>query len=385
MIAELALRAAEAVVAEHAGLRASAATEPRLASSLRDRATIRGVDLGGYVRLLADDADERQALLDLVTVPETSWFRDGQQIEAFVRHVVARPEAPVLVWSVGCATGQEPYSLAIALDEAGIREWRVVASDVSQHAVARTREATYARSELRGLSPARAGRYLQRTHDRFTVTGELRDRVLVFHHNLAVDDPPVGWGTCTAVFCRNLLIYVCRDRIAACLARIRERLAPDGLVFLGAAETLGPAAQLTVVRLGDVFAYAPPARPTTSPATPAAAAPMRPAPLRRSPMPAGDDLRRHGEEASRRGDHAAAVIAFQRAVYIDRNDVAAHLGLGFSLEALGDGAAGHRAFLAARDALDRVGAARAADAVEGYGADAVRVVLAAKLGAGASR
>src|SRR5690242_352701 len=99
-------RAAEAIVADRIGLRASAATEPRLVSSLVQRAAARGVDVDTYVEQLDGDDDELQALLELLTVQETSFFRDASHIDAFVRHVLARNPGPVIVWSAGCATGQ---------------------------------------------------------------------------------------------------------------------------------------------------------------------------------------------------------------------------------------------------------------------------------------
>jgi Flp pilus assembly protein TadD len=98
------------------------------------------------------------------------------------------------------------------------------------------------------------------------------------------------------------------------------------------------------------------------------------------PLPIGEDLRRDGESASSHGDHAAAAAAFRKAVYLDGDDVAAHLGLGFSLEALGDVDAGQRAFLAAKAALDRADSEHLGASLEGYAAETVRLVLAAKIG-----
>ena len=392
-IVDSARRAAETIVAERFGLRASAATEPRLVSSLQQRAAARGVTIDAYVDRLDRDSEEIQALLELLAVQETSFFRDAPHIDALVRQVLPRTRGPVVVWSAGCATGQEPYSIAMALDEAGVRDWWVVASDVSRRAVARTKAGIYRPNELRGLSPARAGRYLERHGDGYRVVGELRDRVTTVHHNLAVDEPPVGRGAANAVFCRNVFIYMRRERVTACLGRIDERLGPRGVLFLGGSETLGrsdPRFRLT--RFGDVFAYervdpamavAPLPLPATAPASPVPPVPVvvAVAPL---PLPTSDELRREGETSSRRGDHAAAAAAFRKAVYLDADDVAAHLGLGFSLEALGDADAGHRAFVAAQAALDRAGAESLGAVLEGYAADTVRLVLATKVGAHSS-
>jgi len=397
---------AEAVVEEQVGLRPSPATELRMASSIQRRATARGLELDAYVERLRIEPAERQALLDLVTVQETSFFRDGGQLEALVRRVVPASTAPIVVWSAGCATGQEPYSLAMALDEAGVRDWWIVASDLSADACARTRRAWYREPELRGLSPARAGRYLRRVDGGWEIVPELRERVTVVHQNIATDLPPVGRGACTAVFCRNVFIYLSRDRVRTCLDRIYERLRPNGALFLGGAETLGHDPRFAAVRMGDVFAYtrdepAADARTIRAVSSVDATGSGRADSVRRArtehpagrrlalvtesapatpPLPTGVELRRAGEAAARRGAHTEAASAFRRAVYVDPDDVAAHLGLGFSLEALGHPDAGRRAFAAAQVALDRADNDELVAALEGYGAEAVRVVLAAKLG-----
>lgn len=384
---ETVVRAAEAVVADHVGLRATPATEPRLLLSLKERASARGLDLDTYVAHLGRDPDERQALLELLTVQETSFFRDSEQFDALIRQMLPRLHGPVVIWSAGCATGQEPYSIAMALHEAGYRDWWVVASDVSRRAIARTKAGVFRPNELRGLSAARAGRYLEHFDGGYRVVPELRERITTLHHNLATDEPPVGRGACAAVFCRNVFIYLRRERVTTCLGRIHERLAPKGVLLLGGSETLGrsdPRFRLT--RFGEVFGYeriepkvaALGAAPAFAPASPvrpgAVVAPFA------SPLPTGEELRRDGEAASRAGEHAAAAAYFRKAVYLDPDDVAAHLGLGFSLEALGDRDAGQRAFLAAQAAVDRVDAEHLSPVLEGYAAETVRLVLAAKLG-----
>jgi chemotaxis protein methyltransferase CheR len=383
-----ALQRAEAVVEEQTGLRPSSATELRLASSLQRRATARGLELDDYVERLSVEPLERQALLDLVTVQETSFFRDGGQLDALVRRIVPRAQAPIVIWSAGCATGQEPYSLAMALDEAGVQDWWIVASDLSAHACARTRGARYSKAELRGLSPARAGRYLQRVDGEWEIVPELRERVTVVHQNVATDLPPVGRGSCTAAFCRNVFIYLSRARVRSCLDRIHARLRPGGALFVGGSETLGNDERFAAVRIGDVFAYVRPERNAPSvpraanTPTPVVAPPAVVRRLRRptEPLPTGAELRHAGERAARAGAHAEAATFFRRAAYLDQDDVAAHLGLGFSLEALGHADAGRRAFGAAQVALDRADHDDLAVTLEGYGAEAVRVVLAAKLG-----
>lgn len=374
-----------AVLAEFVGLRASGATEARLAAGVDARLTTRRVDIDRYLSHLATDAAERQALVDIVTVPETSWFREASQLEVLVEGFGEDRHEPLVIWSAGCAGGQEPYSVAIALAEAGFTGHRIVATDVSQRAVDRATAGWYGPHELRGLSDARRDRWFERSDGGWRIDPRLRDRVVVLRGNLLADPPPVGPGTCQAVLCRNVFIYLRRDRLAACLDRFHTALAPGGRLFLGGSESLyGVAHRFTVERAGGVFVHrrGPVVGPAPMASAAAASAPVpRLRPMRRvEPLPTTATLRREAELASRTGRHHDAVAAFRKAAYLDPGDPVAHLELGLALEAGGDQEAGRRAYLAARRALER----RAPDAVaarlDGWSVASLVSVLDAKLG-----
>lgn len=376
------LDVASEAIGVRAGLRTSPATEARLESSVLHRARALGLPVGVYAERLRLDPAETQELIDGLTVQETSFFRDPQHLDALTRHVVRHDGGPVVVWSAGCATGPEPYSIVMALDEVGITDVRVIATDLSRPAVRRTEEALYRESELRGLSAARRGRYLRREGTAWRVDPAIRERVSVRHHNLLDDPIPLGRLEATAVFCRNVFLYLRRDRIDGFLDRLRAHLAPGGVLFLGGSETLWTVPTgWRLEHVGGAFAYrvddgAARSAPTTSrrsaPATvrsePAVAPvpPRPPAPVRAPddrPVPDHDtDVRRH-----------------RRAVYLAPDDALAHLQLGLSLEAAGDARAGHRAFRAARAALDRADVDALEARLEGYGVDALRVMIDAKL------
>jgi chemotaxis protein methyltransferase CheR len=381
--------AVAAVLAEFVGLRVSGATEARLTSGVEARCHARRVDGARYLAHLASDAAERQALVDLVTVPETSWFREAGQIDVLVAGIIARVGSdrhePVVVWSAGCAAGQEPYSVAIALAEAGFTGHRIIATDVSDRAVDRVAAGVYNDHELRGLSPARRDRWFERCEGGWRIDPRLRERVAVQRANLLVDKPPIGPGTCQAVLCRNVFIYLRRDRIAACLDRFHATLAPGGSLFIGGSESLyGVEHRFVVERHGNVFVHR---RAASTPANrtplvaPARPLPPRLRPVRRvEPMPTTTTLRSEAELASRNGRHLDAVAAFRKAAYLDPGDPVAHLELGLALEAGGDPEAGRRAFLAARRALDRRAPEDVAARLDGWSVDSLVSVLDAKLG-----
>jgi chemotaxis protein methyltransferase CheR len=380
--------AAAAILAEFVGLRASGATEARLAAGVEARCLARRVDGARYLSHLAADAAERQALVDLVTVPETSWFREAGQIAVLVEGILARVgparHEPVVVWSAGCAAGQEPYSVAIALAEAGFTGHRIIATDVSDRAVDRVAAGVYNDFELRGLSPARRDRWFERCAAGWRIDPRLRERVAVQRANLLVDKPPIGPGTCEAVLCRNVFIYLRRDRIAACLERFHATLAPGGRLFIGGSESLyGVEHRFVVERAGDVFVHrraaATPADRPPIAAPPAPLPPLRPV-RRVEPHPNAAALRVEAEQASRSGRHVDAVTAFRKAAYLDPTDPVAHLELGLALEAGGDPEAGRRAFQAARRALDRREPGAVAARLDGWSVDSLVTVLDAKLG-----
>jgi chemotaxis methyl-accepting protein methylase len=145
------------------GMRFDPVMSRRLHRCLLDGAAGAGLSLADYAQLVDLNAELRQDLLDRVTIPETSFFRDGQQLQALADHVLPGLPDPLLLWSAGCATGQEVYSLAMVLAESGRRDWRVIGTDVSEKALAKARRGLYSHRDLRGLSVPRRERHLVTT------------------------------------------------------------------------------------------------------------------------------------------------------------------------------------------------------------------------------
>jgi chemotaxis methyl-accepting protein methylase len=395
---------AEAALGRAIGLRAQAAMRGRLERCLVEAAA--GSDVLDFARRLGGGGDEMQLLCDLVTVQETWFFREEAHFAVLADHL--RGECAgraVTVWSAGCANGQEAYSLAMVLAESPVSSWRVLATDVSTRALARTRAARYDEREVRGLDRTRRARWLRPAAGGYEVVSELRERVEVRHHSLTTEVPPASPGGFAAVFCRNVLIYLQAEEIEALLSGIARHLAPGGLLFLASSDggAGGPQRAFEVVRRGDAFVYrpradagaaarpAPPRRP--APATPVApvAGRERRAPAARTVVPRAPSptaalpdvsaLLAAGERAAAAGDLAAAARAFRQAAYLAPDHGAAHASLGVVLEACGDAAAAARAFAAARAALGRGGAAAAGD-VEGGDRGALESLLAARLRSG---
>jgi chemotaxis protein methyltransferase CheR len=378
------------LLADLTGFQVPSGMRARLADCLERGAREHGVSPEEYVASLHGDSAARQHLLDCITVQETSFFRDPAQFEALVDHVVPALEPPVTVWSAGCSNGQEAYSLAIALAATGCPDWRVLATDVSSHALARASAGRYTEAELKGLPPW-GWRWLRPalgigTEEVWEVDPSMRRRVEVSRGNLATGEFPCGASVCQVVFCRNVLIYHPRERVAAFLDRLAGWLPPGGVLFLGYAESIGSlSARFRLERLAGTFVYrldaagAPPPRRAAAP--PPRAEPPPPVPTAPAPAaaPHPEALRAAGEQASAGGDHALAIEAFRKAVYLDPDQPVGHFQLGAALEASGDRRGARRAYAAALAALGRHDPGALEASLGGYRLDALSAMLDAKL------
>jgi chemotaxis protein methyltransferase CheR len=190
-------------------------------------------------RLRARDARCLTALVEASVIAETYFFRHPEQFDALraLLFDVAPRDRALSIWSAGCATGEEPYSLAMALLEsarAGCGD-RVLATDVSARALAVAREGVYGAWSLRRLDAAVRERYFEGHPPRVSVRDEVRARVEFARHNIVADAPPaMGFDL---VVCRNVLIYFERETAEAVAARLASVVAPGGLLLLGPVET----------------------------------------------------------------------------------------------------------------------------------------------------
>jgi chemotaxis methyl-accepting protein methylase len=389
--------AAERLLGARAGLAFDVPARTRLGDVLDAEGARLGLDREAVVARAADDPDVLQALVDGTTLQESGFFRDPHVWAALEQEVLPHLPDPVRVWSAGCADGQEAWSAAMALDAAGRRGWRVLATDASSAAVATAREGRYAERRLRGLDDARRARYLEPAGDgTHRVVDRLRDGVTVLQHNLATQPPPADARGAHLVLCRYVLIYVEREAVDRFLRRVAGVLAPEGVLVVGAAEALWHRGSgLVPVPLGRGFAFRPAGTATTKPSDPRPGAMVEgppgtaqrgpstvagEAPRPAAPLPAIDALLAEGARALAAGAHDEAVAAFRRAVYVAPDAPLAHLQLGLALEAAGrDGA--RRAFRAALAALERADPSEVEAALEGWGAEALARLLAEKASA----
>lgn len=200
-------------------------------------------DVDDYVARLREDPAERAMALDALTINETSWFRDQLPFDALSKAIVpalvtSREERHLRVWSAACSSGQEPYSIAMVLQDHLPSGWtaEIWATDVSSAMVQRVREGRYSQVEMnRGLPASLLVRHFRRSGAGWEVNERLRRMVRPQELNLVGTLPALP--TFDVVFLRNVLIYfddATRQRV---LGRVRDVIAPDGYLVLGGTET----------------------------------------------------------------------------------------------------------------------------------------------------
>jgi chemotaxis methyl-accepting protein methylase len=372
-----ALDHAALLLRSRAGLKAEPASRARLERLLHESASIAGVPVQSYVAMLDTQPAAFDDLLDRVTVQHSGFFRDPAQFVALAQLARNGSDAPQTVWSAGCGNGQEPYSLAMLLDETSRHNWHVVASDVSFHALARAEKAQYAEREIQGLSLERQRRYLIPTPGGFEIAPILRRNVRIAHHNLAQADPHSVVPEAAVVFCRNVLMYFGREESETCIQRIAERIAPGGHLFLGHSDSPGRMARyFEPVRVAGVLCY----RRLMSATKRAPAVGRRQGDVRPSRDLPG--LLAEGDHAAASGDLRAAIRAFRRATYLDPNLAIAYFQLGAALELAGDGREARRAFAAAGLAMMRGDRSEDLSGLGGYTRRDLARAIASKLTTG---
>jgi chemotaxis protein methyltransferase CheR len=217
----------------------------RIDTALKPLARDHGLSsIDQLVERLRDSHDRALAdeVVDALLNQETSFFRDGTVIDQVVE-AVAAVEATgrrARLWSAGCATGQEPLSLAIAFAERHERDGTpapdIVATDVSSLAIARAREGRFTHFEIqRGLPIRRMIRWFEERGGDWVAKPELTAPIAFRRHNLVADPAP---GRFDVILCRNVLMYLAPAAKTHVFGHLVEALRPEGLLVLGAGETV---------------------------------------------------------------------------------------------------------------------------------------------------
>ena len=235
-------------VRDYCGLRLGPQARARVARRVAERMDCLGESsVGAYSYSLREGPESQRELallVDALTVKDTFFLREADALRVLVEEVIpqrfrAGEGGPVRVWSAGCASGEEPYTIAMLAAEAGVRlgaELEVFGSDIATSALARARRGLYSPSALRATPAALRERYFESRDGRFRVCEALRSHVEFVASNL-VDANWIDWlGPMDVIVCRNVLTEfepAARDRVVETFYRA---LRPGGHLLPGRAD-----------------------------------------------------------------------------------------------------------------------------------------------------
>jgi chemotaxis protein methyltransferase CheR len=245
-----AYRALSALLEKHTGQTLMANRHWRIDMALKPLMRQNSIpDLETLISLIEIDADPRltSACVEAMVNNETCFFRDqanfalltGPVFDMLREHRMASKR--LRIWSAACSTGQEPYSLAMAFSD-NADKWRgwnvqIFATDVSSSALAQARAGRYSQFEIqRGLPVMQMLRYFEQQGEEWVAKDSLRKMVTFAEHNML--NSARHLGQFDVILCRNMLMYLCDEKRGQILDTIAPLLAADGVLMLGAAETV---------------------------------------------------------------------------------------------------------------------------------------------------
>jgi chemotaxis protein methyltransferase CheR len=197
-----------------------------------------------YYALKENKHHEWDRAWEALSVQETYFWREMAQIQALVDVVLPawfkNQTLPFRIWSAACATGEEPYSIAIALQEAGLAERpiEIVASDASLAALEKAHIAVYREKSFRTLPTQLREKYFEQVSGGWKLSPEIVRRVRFTRANLLDPGEVAALARVQAIFCRNVFIYFSRHSIRQTLAMMAAKMPPGGHLFVGASESL---------------------------------------------------------------------------------------------------------------------------------------------------
>jgi len=265
---ESALTLLRDLIVQRTGVFYADARRDLLEERLGELVAARGLpSLLDFYYLLKYDPDSAAVwgeLMDRLAVPETYFWRQPEQFEALAEVLLPRFAAapgarPLRILSAACCSGEEPLSIAMALDEGG---WfgrlpiEIVGSDASAALVARARRGVYGERALRNLSPERRERYFQPEGSGWRIDPALHGRVRWAVANLLDPEETGPLAEVDVIFCRNVFIYFSDDAIQTVVRTFAGRMRPPGYLFLGASDSLMRfATDFTMTEAGAAFVY----------------------------------------------------------------------------------------------------------------------------------
>ena len=241
------------LVREHAGLDFNESSRFLLERRLARR--IRELELGSvaayhyHIRNGSSASEELPNLIDELTTNETYFFREYSQLRALIDEIIEelqldrekRGGRPINIWSAGCSSGEEPYSIAMLAREVGLKpgsDVHVYASDISRRMLRKARKGIYREASFRGTDPHLRDKYFIEKDRLWQISDDLKRDVDFIHLNLLDNSKIALLRTMDVILCRNVIIYFNIDTKCQVIRTFYEKLRPGGHLLLGHSESL---------------------------------------------------------------------------------------------------------------------------------------------------
>lgn len=218
-----------------------------------------------FVKYGAERLAEFDEIVERITTNETYFFRESNQLKAFTDEVLPMLTAGrdrrdhLRIWSAGCASGEEPYSIAMLVREVPAARgysFDILGNDISKKVLRLAREGLYRETSFRQTSPYFRNKYFRRERDGYRIADEIRNAVTFGYVNLMDIGSMAVIANVDVIFCRNVLIYFSAESRALLVEAFYRKLRPGGFLLLGHSESLiNASTQFEIVPLKNDFAY----------------------------------------------------------------------------------------------------------------------------------
>jgi len=200
-----------------------------------------------FIRYDKNTEEELSAIMDILTVNETYFFREQNQLKAFSQEILEELKAvnkdrkSLRIWSAGCSTGEEPYTITMLIKEKGnFSDWdiEIHGSDINQRVLQSARKGVYRKNSFRATEPYYLKKYFLEENDGFRISDSIKKHVNFSYLNLLDSHKIRFLGKMDVIFCRNVLIYFDNASRKRVIENFYDRLAGGGYLLLGHAESL---------------------------------------------------------------------------------------------------------------------------------------------------
>lgn len=220
------------------------------------------LDLYFYLKQRPHFSDDWRRVMDALSVQETYFWREMDQINAVTKVVVpqwfSKNTGLLRIWIAAAATGEEAFTLAIALEEAGFGQHpiQIVGSDASEAALNKARVGLFRERSFRATPPEIRARYFKASRDHWLLSPTIMSRVRFERVNVIMPSETAELASSSIIFCRNVFIYFSEKIISRTVRTFAERMPPGGHLCVGASESLLRLTQdFDLTQIGDAFIY----------------------------------------------------------------------------------------------------------------------------------